>query len=43
MAIGAGAIFKAAGSILGGIGQAKAIKAENARRIREYELSLIHI
>ena len=37
MAIGAGAIFKAAGSILGGIGQAKAIKAENARRIREYE------
>ena len=37
MAIGAGAIFKAAGSILGGIGQAKAIRAENARRIREYE------
>lgn len=40
MAIGAGAIFKAAGSILGGIGQAKAIKAENARRIREYERAL---
>jgi hypothetical protein len=40
VAIGAGAIFKAAGSILGGIGQAKAIKAENARRIREYERAL---
>lgn len=40
MAIGAGAIFNAAGSILGGIGQAKAIKAENARRIREYERAL---
>ena len=34
------AIFGAASSILGGIGQAKAIKAENARRIREYERAL---
>ena len=40
MAIGAGAIFKGFSSILGGIGQAKAIRAENARRIREYERAL---
>ena len=40
MAIGAGAIFKGVSSILGGIGQAKAIRAENARRIREYERAL---
>lgn len=30
-------IFGAASKILGGIGQARAIRAENARRIREYE------
>ena len=38
--ISASAVFKAAGSIFSGIGQAKAIKAENARRIREYERQL---
>ena len=34
------AILGAGKAILGGIGQAKAIKAENARRIREYERAL---
>ena len=40
MAIAASAIFKAAGSIIGGIGQAQQIKAENRRRQREYERAL---
>lgn len=40
MAIGLGAIFSAGSSILSGIGRAKQIKAENARRIREYERAL---
>ena len=34
------AILGAGKAILGGIGQAKAIKAENARRIREYERAI---
>ena len=34
------AIFGAGKAILGGIGQAKAIKAENRRRIREYERAI---
>lgn len=40
MAIGATAFFKAASSIIGGIGQAKQIRAENRRRQREYERQL---